>query len=652
MDDPAAERARDADGLVAQALDHAPSAMAVLDVDGRFIIANSSLCELTGLSEAQLMERNFIDLVAPEAVEYALTQRNRMLAGEIERFAGEQPCRRADGEIVWVQLLVGALRGPDATIRRFIVQADDATARHEAAERLRASEQAALDASRMKSQFLANMSHEIRTPMNGVLGMIDALLHRGLTEEQERHAQTARRSAESLLTIIDDVLDFSKIEAGKLELEQSPIDLVELLEELRHLLWPRARDRGLGFALARLPGTPRTVRGDPVRVRQILVNLIINAIKFSERGDIVVSVGALDGDRLRFAVADQGIGIDADTLGRLFQPFTQADTSTTRRFGGTGLGLAISRQLAELMGGSLEATSVVGEGSTFSFTAELPAVPDAPLKPGSRRLAGLHALFVADLELRRGAAEGLVEQWGVTATLSEFDDAERAVVLDGARGNAPAFAVIVDPGGDRALELIARLRHRVGSELPCLLISEAPPSAPLPARVAGAHAPLRSDRFVDLIGDVVGVAPLPAPPEPATPAAPTRADDPVPGAGCRVLVAEDNEVNQQVAKLSLARRGLEVDVVADGEAAVVAAEQTRYDLIFMDCHMPRMDGFAATEEIQRRLGDAAAPIVALTASSTAEDRERCAAAGMDDFLSKPMRSEELDAILRRWLGGV
>ncbi len=284
------ERRRDAEALLAEAIEHAPMGVGVLGVDGGFLTVNPALCALTGFSELELLTRNFVELVHPDAMEHALAQRTRMLAGEIDRYEGEQPCRTRSGDTLWVLLSIGSLRGPAGDVRAFIVQIQDATLRRAAEQALRDSERAALEASRMKSQFLANMSHEIRTPMNGVLGMIDALLHSDLTEEQQRHAETARRSAESLLTIIDDVLDFSKIEAGRLELEAEAIDLVELTGELRHLLWPRAQARGLRLIVTLDAAVPDVVLGDPVRLRQILVNLITNAIKFSEDGEIVLTI--------------------------------------------------------------------------------------------------------------------------------------------------------------------------------------------------------------------------------------------------------------------------------------------------------------------------------------------------------------------------
>ena len=635
------------EALLAEAIEHAPTGIGVLGIDGRFRSVNPALCTLTGFSEEELLTRNFVELVHPDAAEHALVQRTRMVRGEIDRYEGEQPCLTRSGDTLWVLLSVGSLRGPAGDVRAFIVQIQDATLRRAAEQALRDSERAALEASRMKSQFLANMSHEIRTPMNGVLGMIDALLHSSLTEEQQRHAETARRSAESLLTIIDDVLDFSKIEAGRLELEAEAIDLVELTGELRHLLWPRAQARGLRLVVALDPAVPDIVLGDPMRLRQILINLITNAIKFSEDGEIVLTIEPEAADSVRFVVADQGIGIDEQTLGRLFEPFTQADASTTRRFGGTGLGLTISRQLAELMGGTIEATSRPGVGSSFRFTARFPAVADAD-RP--RPLGGVHGLVAYDEPNQLAAAVALVERWGGEASFATLDDAVRTLTLDAARGQAPDFVMLGDPaGGTRILPLLARLRERAGGPLPAVLVSDIPIGEPLPDGAVELVAPVPPARLRQAVVEVVGVEALAHAPQEEAPVAPRPELDATIGAGRRVLVAEDNEVNQQVAMLTLRRRGFAVDVVGDGAEAVAASERISYDLIFMDCHMPRVDGFAATAAIRARQDAGTTPIIAMTASSMPEDRERCRAAGMDDFVAKPVRPDDLDAVLRRWL---
>ncbi len=638
----------------AQALAHVGSWEWNLDTDE--VVWSAELAAIFGhaIEDTAHKPSDWMGTVHPDDVE----QVNRAVDEAMNLGSTENEYRiiRPDGEVRW---LLGHRRGIDGPNgRRMVGTIQDITERrHEeerrrdaealAAQALRESERAALEASRMKSQFLANMSHEIRTPMNGVIGMIDALLHSALTEEQQRHAETARRSAESLLTIIDDVLDFSKIEAGRLELEAEAVDLLELTGELRHLLWPRAQARGLRLIVSLDPAVPDVVLGDAVRLRQILVNLITNAIKFSEDGEIVVTIACDEDEVLRFEVADQGIGIDDETLAGLFEPFTQADASTTRRFGGTGLGLAISRQLAELMGGTLDATSEPGAGSTFRFTAPLPAVAEAD-RP--RPLLGIGVLVVTDADSQGAAIDGLMRRWGAEPTVTTFADAGRALVLAAARSEAPALVILSDPeGGDRSVALLAQLRERAGATLPALLFSDVAIAEPLPADTVAFVAPAPLVPMREAIADLAGVDALALTPAGPAPAVALRPEvDATLGEGRRVLVAEDNEVNQQVAMLTLRRRGFVVDVVDDGAEAVAASERIAYDLIFMDCHMPRMDGFAATAAIRARK-DAAVPIIAMTASSMPEDRERCRAAGMDDFVAKPVRPDDLDAVLRRWL---
>jgi two-component system sensor histidine kinase/response regulator len=638
----------------AQALAHVGSWEWNLDTDE--VVWSEELAAIFGhtIEDTAHKPSDWMGTVHPDDVE----QVNRAVDEAMNLGSTENEYRiiRPDGEVRW---LLGHRRGIDGLNgRRMVGTIQDITERRReeerrrdaealAAQALRDSERAALDASRMKSQFLANMSHEIRTPMNGVLGMIDALLHSTLTEDQHRHAETARRSAESLLTIIDDVLDFSKIEAGRLELEVEAVDLLELTGELRHLLWPRAQARGLRLIVSLGPAVPDVVLGDVVRLRQILVNLITNAIKFSEDGEIVVTIASDEDEVLRFEVADQGIGIDDETLAALFEPFTQADASTTRRFGGTGLGLAISRQLAELMGGTLDATSEPGVGSTFRFTARLSAVAEAD-RP--RPLLGIGVLVVTDAASQGVAIDGLMRRWGAEPTVATFADAGRALVLAAARGDAPALVILSDPeGGDRSVALLAQLRERAGAPLPALLFSDVAIAEPLPADTVAFVAPAPLVPMREAIAELVGVDVLTLAPASAPAVQPRAEVDATLGEGRRVLVAEDNEVNQQVAMLTLRRRGFAVDVVGDGAEAVAATERVAYDLIFMDCHMPRMDGFAATAAIRARQDATAAPIIAMTASSMPEDRERCRAAGMDDFVAKPVRPDDLDAVLRRWL---
>jgi len=632
-------RVREAEALLDQTLRQAPVGIALVAPDGRVLRVNRVLCELTGHAEEDLLARPFDALLHPGD------------RGELREHEGEKRLLRAGGDAVWTQVSVALLRDHDGACRSFVVGIQDITERRAAAQALRESEQAAQEASRLKSQFLANMSHEIRTPMNGVLGMIDALLHSGLTAEQRSHAETARRSAESLLTIIDDVLDFSKVEAGRLELEETSFDLIDLLEETRDLLWQRAQDRGLVIIGNIEAGVRHRVVGDPVRVRQVLINLLSNAIKFSQDGVVELKVSDEGEDLLRFAVIDRGIGMDHDTLRRLFTPFMQADASTTRRFGGTGLGLAISRQLAELMGGGIGAESHPGEGSTFWFTALLPEAPDTA--PEDHILAGVRVLVCAEHGPSGEALQALTARWGAETTGTTPGDAPRAQVVAAAGGAAPEVVLLADPDGTLLRgPLLGHLRERAGGPLPAVVLARVPVAADArPDDVHVLELPYRRAELGRLLARAAGRDVPDAPADgTAAPVPPPDHDEGL-GRGRRILVAEDNVVNQQVARLTLQRRGFEVVVAADGAEAVEAlGDGTDYDLVLMDCQMPRMDGFAATAEIRRRqAGGPPTPIIAMTASSTTEDRARCLAAGMDDFVAKPVRPDDLEAVLRRWL---
>jgi PAS domain S-box-containing protein len=622
----------------AAAHEASPVGTALLSPDLGFVYSNPALQAILGRSAAELAQATLPGLLADDAARLTLP----LAAG---RWEGE--IARPDGSAVWVELAVApiaAIDGPPL----YTLHANDLTSQRAAADALRAGERAARDASQLKSQFLANMSHEIRTPMNGVLGMIDALSYSPLNAEQRSYAELARRSADSLLTIIDDVLDFSKVEAGRLEIEATTIDLLQLLEDARDLLWHRAREQGLVLVSHVAPEVPTHVVGDPVRLRQVLINLLTNAIKFSTQGAVVFGVTTDGGDHLRFTVADQGIGMDAATVDKVFQPFVQADASTTRQFGGTGLGLAISRQLVELMGGTIGAASEVGVGSTFWFTARLPMAPDAVAE--QRVLEGRRVLICSEEAVARDALEGLVARWGAVVTTTTPGDALRVLLKTHAAGTGPAVMLLSDPGGAAVADgLITRLREGTGCALPVVRMDRTGIAAEPLDEVTEVFPPFQRSVIRRALSEAAGQPTFPeaVAPRPATPIRPEEGF----GQGYRVLVAEDNEVNQQVALLTLRRHGFTVDLARDGLEAVTAVEAASYDLILMDCQMPHMDGFAATGEIRRHQTCAAGtPIIAMTASSTTDDRARCLAAGMDDFVAKPVRARDLDIVLRRWLG--
>lgn len=512
---------------------------------------------------------------------------------------------------------------------------------------------AALELARVKSDFLTNMSHEIRTPMNAVIGMTRLLLDTPLTRRQREFAETVRGAGKALLGIIDEILVFSRIEAGHLALEETDFDLRKLAEETLQLFAESAGAKGLELSLD-IPGdAPTALRGDPGRLRQILSNLLSNAIKFTEQGEVAASVSLLESAggriRMRLEVRDTGIGIPPDVQSRLFSAFSQADSSTTRKYGGSGLGLAISKKLVELMGGRIDLRSGPGEGSVFTVTLELPraremARSESYVPPG---LQGIRVLAIDDYASSRRILSRHLASWKMRCDEAGPADAADAL-LRAASGGDPYRLVVLDmemPGID-GLTLSADMLTRQPGLKIVLMAPLGRPFDPTLLREVGADACLSKPVCRAALLDSVSAALLGA----APPAAPAAVARPLRDRShCRVLVVEDDATNRKLAVLQLDALGVMADAVSDGRQALEALTRAPYDFILMDCQMSDMDGYAATKEIRSREGGRSrTTIIALTAGVLQADRDKCLAAGMNDFLPKPVLREDLSAMLDKW----
>ena len=639
--------------------DAAPVGIFQTDAENRYIYTNPRWSEITGIPPEAAAGQVWGSMSMPR------TSEGHLVSLPDTAMAGAELSSRVEIEVPdsgprMVVITSKAIADNARRIVGWVGTLTDVTAEAEAEAAMSDARDKATEASRLKSDFLANMSHEIRTPMNGVIGMTDLLLETDLDARQRDYAQTVRNSGEALMTIINDILDFSKVEAGKLQIEEIDFRIRDIVGDVVDLLAGPAQSKGLELVAVIERPVPAVVRGDPGRVRQVLTNLIGNAIKFTEAGEIVVRVVEAATDHrevtIRFEVTDTGDGIAPEMLQLVFQPFVQADTSTSRRYGGTGLGLAISSQLVSLMGGDCGVDSELGSGSAFWFTICV----HADTGPGNEGTAAsdpdlrdVPVLIVDDSAALRIVLSEQLSDWGMNVAIAGSGEAGLAMLRTSAADGYPFRVALIDrsmPGMD-GVELKSAIVADPGLNAGLVLMLGLGQERDLgPVEESGVSASLFKPVHLDDLRTCLRVALGLQPPTPP----PSEAPTPNPSAVCetrggRLLLAEDNRINQKVAVAILTSAGYQVDTVFNGKEAVRAAERQSYDAILMDCQMPEMDGYEATAAIRAQEGsDRHTPIIAMTAGARREDRERCLAEGMDSYpTSRPVGKDALLALLLR-----
>ncbi len=632
--------------------------LCIAGFDGYFKRLNPAWEKTLGYSVQELLAAPYLDFIHPEDVASTIAE-GQKIAGGAHSITFENRYRCKDGSYKWLQwntttsseqkLIFGAAR--------------DVTALRQAAAALKKAKEAADAASRAKGDFLANMSHEIRTPMNAIIGMTELAMETKLTPEQREYMDAVLYSANTLLTLINDILDFSKIEAGKFALEQVPFNLRDLLGDTTRASALRAHQKGLELACHVRPGVPDTVIGDPVRLRQVVSNLVGNAIKFTSRGEVVVHADVESHSRngvvLRFAVRDTGIGILPEKQKKIFEAFAQADTSTTREYGGTGLGLAITSQLLDMMGGGIWVESETGKGSTFHFTAQFGLPPSGPRRHAAElELRGLPVLVVDDNATNRRILEEMLSNWQMAPTMAGSGAAAlrelgRAAAV---KSTFPVMLIDMNMPAMDGFTLAKRIATRraggkkAGRPALIMLTSGPRPGDSGRARKLGIAAyltkPVKQSDLLDTILTVLSKSKRGR--LKRTAVASRRA-----AKRARVLVAEDNAVNQRLVRRILEKRGHRVAIANNGREALEQLAARSFDVVLMDVQMPEMDGLEATAAIRERekASGGRVPIVAMTAHAMKGDRERCLAAGMDAYLSKPVETKALLLTIERVVRG-
>ncbi|MGQ9815420.1 MAG: PAS domain S-box protein [Candidatus Roseilinea sp.] len=652
--------------LMQRAIESATNGIVIADAqqpDMPIIYVNPAFERISGYSRDEVIGRNCRFLQGNDRDQPALEELRAALKAE-------RPCQvtlrnyKKDGTLFWNQLDIAPVHDEWGRLTHFVGIQNDITERKMAEEELAHKNreldqalEAASAATRAKSEFLANMSHEIRTPLNAIIGMTGLLLDTALSKEQREYAETVRISGDVLLSVINDILDFSKIEAGKMEMEEQPFDLLDCVKASLDLLVPNAAEKGIEMIYTIDEGTPTVLIGDVTRLRQVLVNLLSNAVKFTSRGEVVVSVSSRlisnpetvpAEHEVHFSVRDTGIGIPRERLGRLFQPFSQVDASTTRRYGGTGLGLVISKRLVEMMGGNIWVESEPGKGSTFHFTIRVKAPPQQQrISAGAAQaeIAGKRVLIVDDNTSNRTILTRQIQSWGMQTQDAPSGPAALAHIRAGMQFD---IAVLDIQMPDMDGLTLADEIHKLLPNLPLVMLSSigARDADDLrPYIAAYLTKPIRPAQLYGVMVNLLRGQPVVVQKAASEMSLDSHMAQRHP---LRILLAEDNIVNQKVTARILERLGYCADIVANGLEVLEALERQHYDVVLMDVQMPEMDGLEAARRICRRWPKEERPrLIAMTAYALEGDREWCLAAGMEDYITKPVKIEELVDALER-----